>query len=167
MKKIILNNGIYAIVDNDDFKKVSKYKWRGVYSKKSNTYYAARSTWDSLTKKKSTMRMHRLILKARKGEIVDHINHNGLDNRKSNIRIVDNSQNQCNRVKRGDFSSKYKGVYRCADKWRALICFNKIKYHLGVFIKEIDAAKAYNKKAKELFKEYAFINKIPRRAEAK
>ncbi len=160
MKKIKLTQNQFALVDNEDYEKVNQYKWHIGYNKKSRTFYALRSQYNKKEKRDITIRMHRFIVNAKKGEMVDHKKHNGLDNRKSNLRIVNNSQNQMNKRRHKNSTSKYKGVYRFnKNKWRALIACNKIKHHIGLFINEIEAAKAYNKKAIELFGEYAYLNK--------
>ena len=104
--------------------------------------------------------MHRLILKAEKGQVCDHINHNGLDNRRKNLRLCTNSQNFGNQRKRPNKSSIYKGVcfYKRDSKWQVGIECNYKKYYLGRFDNEIEAAKVYDKKAAELFGEFAYTN---------
>ena len=162
MKKIQLSQGKVAIVDDDDFEWLSEWKW---YAHKHwNTFYVWRSTNTKLGEKRKTIQMHRLILGLQRGDgkIVDHINHNGLDNRKCNLRIVTNSQNCMNQRPAKNFSSKYKGVsWRTSrKKWRAQIKLNKKTIYLGGFNSEEDAARAYNRKAIELFGEYAFLNDL-------
>lgn len=97
--------------------------------------------------------MHRFIMDCPKGMVVDHINGNPMDNRCSNLRICTQAQNSLNN--RGPkFSSKsgHKGVYwhKAAQKWCAEVVLDGKKYYLGLFKKKLDAAEAYNKKAKEL-----------------
>ena len=93
---------------------------------------------------------------------VDHINHDQKDNRLLNLRWATPSQNNMNTRKRSNCTSKYKGVSynKHAKKWHAKIRMNGKHYHLGCFSDEKDAAKAYNLKAKELFKEFACLNII-------
>jgi hypothetical protein len=106
--------------------------------------------------------MHRIILNAPPHLVVDHINHNGLDNRKANLRLCTVAQNNQNTRPHANPNklSKYKGV--SLDKNRnlyiALIHRNKKNYYLGRFKNETDAAKAYDKKAAELFGEFAYLN---------
>jgi len=89
---------------------------------------------------------------------VDHIDHNPLNNCRSNLRVVTNAQNQMNSRKRVGCSSKYKGVSNRYNKWRVYIKLNGESIYLGSYNDEIEAAKVYDKKAKELFGEYASLN---------
>jgi hypothetical protein len=105
--------------------------------------------------------MHRQILDAAEGKFVDHINHNGLDNRRANLRIVTKEQNNWNKRKYfGNYSSRYKGVSRPKNcgKWRAKIFYKGKGIFMGYFDDEESAAKAYDAKARELFGEYAALN---------
>ena len=103
--------------------------------------------------------MHNVIMKPSEGFIVDHINGNGLDNRRSNLRIVTRQQNTFNSVHKGG-TSKYKGV--ALDKesglWRAYIAKDGKRTWLGRFPDELSAAIAYDKAAKDMFGEYAKLN---------
>lgn len=110
------------------------------------------------TRNKKQYRVHRLILGINDNNWVDHINHNKLDNRKSNLRICTNQQNQFNRLKKNNASSKYKGVSKRKNNWEAGIKFKGKTYYLGKYKTEEDAAKAYDKKALELFGEYSKRN---------
>ena len=103
--------------------------------------------------------MHRQILNVPEGLEIDHKNHNMLDNRKYNIRTCSKAENQHNR-KTQKHSSKYKGVswHKERRKWRTRICNNGKEFSLGLFDSEIEAAKAYDQKAKELFGEFAYLN---------
>jgi hypothetical protein len=107
--------------------------------------------------------LHRFIMDAPKGMFVDHINGNTLDNTRENLRLCTakgNAQNQS--IQKRKKTSKYKGVYRNSTntKWVGLIKHSGIKYGLGSFSVEEDAARAYNKKALELFGEFAKLNII-------
>ena len=101
-----------------------------------------------------------LGLKENDGIHTDHKNGNGLDNQKHNLRTCSQAQNNRNAKKRENCSSKYKGVYwdKKNKKWRARIYLNKKEICLGRYKNEIDAAKAYDEKAKELFGEFAQPN---------
>ena len=98
-KQIPLTQGKFTIVDDEDFDLlISIGKWRA--NKTGNTFYAKRSVWDKETKKKTTLLIHRIILRAKEGICIDHINHDGLDNRKVNLRICSISENAMNSIKR-------------------------------------------------------------------
>ena len=107
--------------------------------------------------------MHREILNLTLGNKlrVDHKNCNGLDNQKQNLRFATKSQNGMNqKIRMG--TSKYKGVswHKNRNKWAVWICNNGKRQYLGYFTNEVDAAQAYDRKAKELFGEYARLNFI-------
>jgi len=104
--------------------------------------------------------MHRQILSCPPDLLVDHIDHNGLNNCKRNLRLCTPAQNTRNSLSSANSSSKYKGVCwsKREKKWTASIQFNKKAYHLGYFTDEIKAAKAYDKKAKELHGQFACLN---------
>lgn len=108
-----------------------------------------------------SVKMHREIIKAASNMHVDHINRNGLDNRKANLRVVTPLENGWNKAKqRGKHSSKYKGVnwVRRDKKWQAKIQANGSPISLGAFDDEIDAAKAYDEAAKKFHGEFAVLN---------
>ncbi len=150
---IKLTFGKFAAVDTEDFNRVSQYNWCAVQDDR--CWYA-----NTFKRDGTPMAMHRLILNAPKGLVVDHIDHNGLNNRKSNLRLCTNRQNQQNRRPTRGSNSRYKGVHWCNThrKFRARITHNGERLHLGYFDSEIDAAKAYDKKARELFGEFAYLN---------
>ncbi len=97
---------------------------------------------------------------------IDHINGNGLDNRRSNLRLATESQNMANRGKQRNNTSGFKGVHwsQKHGKWKAEICCNRHRQHLGLFIDPVEAAHAYDSKARELFGEFARLN-FPREGE--
>ncbi len=153
--EIPLTQGKFAIVDDDD-EWIGKWKW--YYS----THRGGRAERCFRTAgKRNTLFMHRVILDAPDGLQVDHINHDGLDNRRSNLRLCTNAQNNMNRTKLEGCSSKYKGVswHRQKMKWQARITLNGKLKHLGWFSSEEEAARAYDKAAKEHFGDFAKINK--------
>jgi hypothetical protein len=156
-RKIPLTQGQTAIVDAEDYKKLAKYKWFA--AKEGRSYYARR-------KRKSTdvgwgrcnVKMHREILEVPAGKFIDHINHNGLDNRRANLRIVTQEQNMWN--KRKNYNTRYKGVswLKRNSKWQVKIGYKNKRIFIGYFDDEESAAKAYDAKARELFGEYAALN---------
>jgi len=149
---IPLTQGKFAIVDAEDYDWLNMYKW--CVSKKRYNFYACRRT------RGKKIFMHRLITNAPEGMLVDHINGISLNNRRSNLRICTIAQNNRNSRPWRRSTSKYKGVSWCqaAGKWRARIRPNRKQMHLGCFDNEIKAARAYDKKAKELFGEFAYLN---------
>lgn len=156
MKKIMLHNGEYAIVDDTDFEYLNQWNWY-----LSSFGYVVRSQAIS-PKSKVTVYMHCVISPPLPNGITDHRSGDKLDNRKLNLRSASYAQNNMNRTKSTGTSSKFKGV--CWDKerekWVAYIKKDgKIK-HLGRFDSEIEAAQAYDKTASVLFGQFAKINKI-------
>jgi len=159
MKEIQLTQGKVALVDDEDFDKVLMHTWCA--SRNKNIFYAV--TKVPHLKRKKTLKMHILIMGKQPELELDHVNHNGLDNRRCNLRHVTGSQNSQNRRHRVGTSSIYKGVswYKQYGKWKVAITKNKIEYHIGYYASEQEAALAYNKEAIKLFGEFAYINKLP------
>lgn len=153
MKEIILSRGMVALVDDEDFERVNQFKWNAQKGKK--TFYASRYIHGSISQRGK--KMHQLIME---GKMSDHIDRNGLNCQKSNLRPCTNQQNQMNRPGRENSSSTYKGVswQKKIKKWGAYIRVDYKLIHLGFYVSEIEAAKAYDKKALELFSEFAYLN---------
>ncbi len=156
---IVLTRDKFAIVDSEDIDRISKFKWH--YT---TTGYAMRMVY--LKRRipnvieKYSQPMARKIMGVPAPTQVDHISTFRLDNRKINLRICNFSQNGGNRNKRRNLTSIYKGV--CFDKkngsWVAYITINYKYKFLGYFTNEVKAAKVYDKKARELFGEFARTN---------
>ena len=162
MKEIPLSQSLVALVDDEDYERVAKYKWHVDYGKprpgRSTAPYA-RGYVDGVH-----TRMHRFILSAAKGQLVDHKNPNAtLDCRRSNLRFATSGQNSSNSRKRAGTSSRFKGVswVKYCHRWRAVIAQYGRWIHLGTFRNEVDAAIAYNKAATKYFGEFALLNDIP------
>lgn len=155
MKKIFLTQGKVALVDEGDYEYLNQWPW--FYS----AGYAVRNVANGKGKQKAVL-MHRVINNTPEKLHTDHINRDKLDNRKENLRSVTRSQNGMNRSRYKKSSSKYKGVcwHISNGKWVATIKCASSYMHIGTFIEEKEAAKAYNKKAKELFGEFANLNEI-------
>lgn len=145
------HDGYRFLFDISDFEKVEKYKWYGVKE------YA--EAYDIKTNK--NFKMHNLLLNPEEGKVIDHINRDPSDNRRNNLRICNQQQNVFN-TRGKNHTSVYKGVswQKSRNKWFAVIGINGKTYNLGRYNNEIDAAKAYNKKAIELFGEFAYLNDI-------
>lgn len=109
-----------------------------------------------------TAHLHRDILAAPRGIDVDHINGDGLDNRRNNLRLASRTQNNANRRRSVTAASVYKGVHwdKITKRWRAQIVCRDRKYHLGRFDHEDDAGRAYNAAATRLFGAFARLNEI-------
>ena len=141
------------LIDDQDWDEASKHKWYLHRGYTHNTLYARTNTGKYHT-------LHRLVLKAPKGSMIDHINGNGLDNRRENLRFCTKQQNQANQKQNKGNSSGYKGVAEASNcsKWRAYIRHNYKQIHLGNHNTPEEAARAYDAKAKELYGEFARLN---------
>lgn len=155
MKTIPLTRGKIAVVDDSDWEWLKEYKWYCGKTKKGKLYARAKINGKEVS-------MHRLIMDAPKGVTVDHVSGITLDNRRSNLRLCSQADNNRNAVKHNfNTSSMYKGVRKHAcGKWHSRIQVNDKTISLGLFDSEIEAAEAYNNAAKEYFGEFAQLNKI-------
>lgn len=157
-KEIALTQGKVAIVDDDDFARLIQHKW--TYLEHTHGGYALRNGRDT-NPIRHTVLMHREIMSAGIGFMVDHINGDTLDNRKSNLRLCTNAQNMRNQKRhRDNKTSRYKGVSlkRDCNKYRAQLCTNGKVTHLGYFDSELDAARAYDQAALKYHGEFARLN---------
>jgi hypothetical protein len=93
-RRIPLTQGLFTVVDPDDYARLSRYRWHA--SRGRGTFYAQRKVWDPSTRTERTIKMHRQILNCPPHLVVDHINHDGLDNRRTNLRLATPAQNVCN-----------------------------------------------------------------------
>lgn len=160
MKEIQLTQGKVALVDDEDYDFLMKFKWAA--SDYSGKFYVKGWNKGGLIKGMgNNIRMHRVIMNVTDSSIfIDHINGNPLDNRKSNLRVCTHLENSRNLVKKKNCSSQYKGVswHKKYNKWQASIRIDGILLNLGRHQSEMDAAIAYDAKARELFGEFASPN---------
>ncbi len=143
MKTISLSRGKVALVSDEDYASVAQFKW--CYSA---TGYAVRSTWPD----NKLVYMHRFILGATKGSEVDHVNGDGLDNRRSNIRVCTRSQNMANR--------KAKGMYwdKGRNRWVVRVYVNRKVVFYGRYKGEAEASEAYIDAKKLHHKEFVRVD---------
>ncbi len=161
MKRILLTKGQFAIIDDEDYVTVMRFKW--YLETHSNLKYAKCCVYLGILngrQVKAGMFMHHLIMRPARGLEVDHRNHNGLDCRRDNMRNCTHAQNIMNERPRAGHSSQYKGVswYKAGRKWRAYIRVGGVLIFLGGFQTEKIAAVAYDKAAHKHFGEYAYLN---------
>jgi hypothetical protein len=149
VRRIALSQGLFATIDAADYQELSKYKWFA--AKRGNKVYAMGR------KGRKYVYMHREIMRPRKGYFVDHIDGNGLNNCRSNLRVCTQRQNQANQRPRNG-SSRFVGVSRHGNKWAAQITWRGECFYLGLFEDEVEAAKARDRKAYELHGEHAYLN---------
>lgn len=168
-KEVLIDTEDLLRLDKEIPKKTTNGKWSVVLSKDSRSqslFYAKinilhpEGGLDKRGKKKTTtLFLHRTILSPPKKKVIDHIDHNGLNNKRSNLRICTVAQNTANKRK-GKGSSDFKGVswHKRDQIWIATIHQKRKQLHLGYFNDELEAAKAYDKAAKDLWGEFAKLN---------
>ena len=156
MKRIELTQGQYAIVDDEDYEALMKYKWHAKFNKCNGGYYAVRSI------KPSKEFIHRVVMNCPADMIVDHINHNSLDNRKSNLRIVTKSQNQMNRRKMVSNTSGVIGVrwHKRDMRWRASITALGRDMELGSFKSIEDATQCRRNAELKYYGKYSYSESV-------
>lgn len=152
-KIIITKDGREVLLDDEDYERINQSVWFSC-QKKGDTRYAVR-----FEKTGKYISMHREILNPKKEQLVDHINHDGLDNRKCNLRLASFAENTWNRrVEKGKTSSKFKGVRWARGHYYVYIGKDNKKHYRGQYKTEVEAALAYDKAALELHGEFANTN---------
>lgn len=149
VRRIALSTGQYALVDAANFECLNRQRWRLI-----GAGYVVRY------EKGKLIYMHREIMQAPKGMLVDHIDRNRQNNCRSNLRLCTHSENNYNRAKRAGSASSYRGVYRRKSDGRlyAMAFFQGEYLWLGFFDTEVDAARAYDRKVVELGLTFAYLN---------
>jgi len=163
MKELAISKGLNVLLDDEDYEKYHKFKWYAQGTK--NHIYAARSVRYGPHKenKKKCLYLHRLILNCKEDEVVDHIDHNTLNNQKYNLRLASHKENIRNR--KNTYCKKdtaYKGVFKQkgSKTWGAQIVVNYKRIIKSGYKTQNEAAIAYNELAIEHFGEFALLNKI-------
>lgn len=159
MKQIPLPKGLFATVDECDYQELAKHKW-GLARRKRITYARRFERVETPNGAKyRTVLMHRQIMSPPDGMDIDHKNSDGLCNCRENLRVCTRSQNNQNARKRSDTTQRYKGIYTTWNgKFAARLWDKYLKIHIGVYDTPELAARAYDRKAKELFGEFAKLN---------
>lgn len=154
MKTVALSNSkAKALVCDDDYRRVVKHTW--FLEERANGQCYVRTTING-----KTTRLHRFVLRVKDGSgCVDHKDHNGLNNQRSNLRVASWAENSRNRIKWISKASDFKGVSRRGRFWRAQILWEGRSIELGMYDRADKAAAAYDGAAKVLFGRFAHLNK--------
>jgi hypothetical protein len=154
--KIPLTQGKFAKVDPDDYTWLAQFRWHS----KTNEYAAYAVRTITRDRRQKRIYMHRLIMNTPPHLVCDHVNHDGLDNRRHNLRNCTLTQNNANTRPAKNASSKYKGVSynKRRKKFAAFIKKAGSQIHLGYFHDEIEAARAYDRAARKYHKAFALLN---------
>lgn len=158
VREIHLRTGHVALVDAADFDMLSAWKWRTLQNSKGHGYVYAVATGRKGTDDTATVFLHRLLTQAPRGLMVDHINGDGLDNRRANLRVCTSGQNTTNSRKRLGCKNALKGVALNGKRWAATIRHDGQVHHLGRFRNPEAAAVAYDDAARRLHGEFARVN---------
>ena len=149
---IPLTQGQNAKVDAEDFARLSSWNWCAHWDPHTKSFSAM------CNQNGRTVYMHRVVLECRQKEKCDHRSHDTLDNRKLNLRKCSDQQNNCNRRRRKDNTSGFKGVYLRGKLWRSRIFVHGKWIQIGYFNSKIKAARAYDEAAKIHHGEFAYAN---------
>ena len=165
MKRIPLTKGQFALVDDQDYQWLNQWRWRYHKSTNGKTGYAFRNERIGPGKRRHVS-MHRLIMGAGEKQEVDHVDTNGINNQRSNLRVCTRTQNRSNLSAYRTNTSGFKGVSwdKGARKWAARIAAKGRRIHLGLFTNKIEAAHAYNQAALRYHGEFAHLNNVQEEA---
>lgn len=152
MKCIPLTRGLSALIDDVDFELVSKHRWHA-RAVKNRSYASSKINGKNVS-------LHAYLLTPPQNSDIDHIDGNGLNNQRFNLRICSHMENMANQKQHRDSKSPYKGIWRAqhCDRWAVQLVYRGRKLYLGLFKDPIEAAKAYDLKAKELHGSFARLN---------
>lgn len=156
MRAISLNDGLEVLIDDEDYSLVSEFKWYGGKADQARDNWYAQA--HALGK---TIYMHRLLLGAEPGQQLDHIDRNGLNNQKSNLRICTQRQNNA-AIPGVKSSTGFRGVefspQNNRNRYRACLYHQQRRVHLGYFPTAVAAAKHRDNAAREVYGEFAQLN---------
>lgn len=163
VREIQLTRGFVALVNDEDYERVAAFEWHALTT--GGKVYAARKEGTRRTSR--SVLLHRFVLGVEQSVLVDHIDGDGLNCRRLNLRAATSSQNQGNRRRNRNGSSQFKGVgwHAGAKKWRARISRAGVVREIGLFADERDAARAYDAAARVQFGSFAAVN-FPENGEA-
>lgn len=161
MKLIKVGQSIFAMVDDEDFPLLNSYSWFCENHGRTIRAYRRKRVRDASNLPKKIF-MHRSILNAQRGQLVDHVDGHALNNQRENLRFCTHSQNSVNAPSRKGSKSKYLGVSwdKPNQKWRAQIQRDRKNRHIGLYESEVEAALAYNVAASFAFREFARLNVV-------
>ncbi len=156
-RRITLTQGQWAIVDAEDYEWLNQWPWYAAWRRKTRSFVVVRNG-DASNGSRKTVYMSREIMRAPEGVLVDHHNHDTLNNRRYNLRLATGYQNQRNATKHRKTSSRFKGVcwHKGHRKWESHIRIDGHQLHIGSFDSEREAAEAYRNAAQEAFGEFAY-----------
>ena len=162
MRELQLRPGLATLLDDADYERARQFKWYAKrYGTRREALYAVRKTsrLEHPEHKQRLLALHRWLMDLPFGDprVIDHINGNTLDNRKSNLRLASVAENNRNSKPRKNLAG-FKGVSKNRNRWQATIQHRGVVRYLGSFIHPEDAARAYDKAARELFGEFAYLN---------
>lgn len=152
-REITLANGQIALVDDVDYKRLRKFRWHA--SPQKHTTYAVFCL--PTRGGKRTIYMQNFLLRPAPGYVVDHVNHDGLDCRRSNLRIATEAQNGFNRRSAGNRTG-FRGVIKRGSKFWAAVAAYGQRYRAGPFDDAVGAANAYDALARKVHGEFAVLN---------
>lgn len=156
MAELLLTHGKKTMIDDADLPTVQGYKWRA---------FQHRGSWYAVANirladgRRSTLRLHRLLMDAPADVLIDHKDGDGLNNRRDNLRVASNGQNRANDKHRRNGQSGFKGV-RCkaSGSFQAQLTHEKVAHYLGTFERAEDAARAYDRAARQYHGAFANLN---------
>ena len=149
---LLVNRPVEVLIDANDFQRISKHRWCLSTKRHGGRAYVVRCSYPE----NKIVMLHREILGAKSGRLVDHINLNSLDNRKSNLRFCTASQNCQNKGRQANNTSGFKGVWKHRPgKWRAIVKANYRKYDLGLFDSPLAAFEARRNILEKVHGEFA------------